>query len=422
MFKLYQTLTDLGQPLFALWLWVRKLRGKEDPRRLRERLGYASKPRPAGALMWLHAASVGEANSVLALISRLREKAPALHLLITTGTVTSAGLLATRLPKGVIHQYVPLDTPEYTRRFMHHWKPEIALFVESELWPNLLSTANRYQCVMGIVNGRMSARTFASWQKRPAFARALLGMFNVIFAQSEEDKQRFAALGARNIHALGNLKFDGALLSCDESALTALKQTLGARPVWLAASTHPEEEARIAQVHALLSATRPNLLTILVPRHPSRGAEIVSTLSRYGQIALRSHNESVSAGTAFYVADTLGELGLFYRLSEIVFMGGSLIPHGGQNPLEAARLSCAILSGGNVQNFADIYAEMQKAGACQLVAQEKALAATVDHLLNHAEKRSQMGRNAKYFVESKGGATESLMQALTPLLTSLGVA
>jgi 3-deoxy-D-manno-octulosonic-acid transferase len=417
--ELYRFASAAAQPLLPLWLRWRAAKGKEDPARLRERYGYASHARPAGALLWLHAASVGEANSILPLIGALRLRLPQLNLLLTTGTTTSAALMKQRLPQGVIHQYVPLDTPEFTQRFLLHWRPEVALFVESELWPNLIAAADRIQCLMGIINGRMSARSFAGWQRRPGMIRALLSRFNIIFAQSSADAERYKALGARRVECVGNLKYDAPALSCDEAELLALRQQLQGRPVWLAASTHPGEEAMIAAAHRLLAATRPGLLTIIAPRHPARGAEIAALCRTHAPVAQRSLGEAIGAKSGFYIADTLGELGLFYRLSEIAFMGGSLVAHGGQNPLEPARLSCAIASGPHVHNFEDIYRELAQAGACEMLEDDSALAGTIDRLLRDATRRASMGRQARLVVEAHAGSNELLLSRLLPVLAQV---
>lgn len=419
MLQSYRIATTLLEPLLPLWIFARKLQGKEDAARLRERFGYASVKRPKGALLWIHAASVGEATSVLLFIQKIRERSPHLHILVTTGTVTSAELMAARLPQGVIHQYVPLDTPDATERFMFHWNPQFAFFVESELWPNLITTAYRYRPFMGIINGRMSERSFASWQKRAPMIRALLGCFSCVFAQTPEDAKRFKALGAKHTDCVGNLKFDAALLPCDEGELLALKTAIGARPLWLAASTHPGEEKLIAGAHKLLSAMRPDLLTIIVPRHPSRGAQVAAELKSFGAVALRSKKEAIAAGTNFYIADTLGELGLFYRLSEIVFMGGSLIPHGGQNPLEAARLSCALVCGPHMHNFAAVYGDMQKAKAAMIVDGAKALPAQIAQLLGNPSARDTLGKNAKAFVDDNAGAADRLLEKFTSMFDTL---
>ncbi len=374
MLKAYATLTSVLAPLITLWLWVRRLSGKEDPKRMRERFGFASRPRPAGALLWLHAASVGEANSVLPLIDQLRERFPMFNILLTTGTVTSAQLMARRLPKDVIHQYVPVDTPQATARFMRHWMPDFAFWVESEFWPNLVLEANRSQCFMGVINARMSDRSFKSWDKYPALISAIIGAFDCVFAQSDKDATRFRALGARQVTNTGNLKYDALMLTCDEGELIRLTSAIGARPVWLAASTHPGEEEMIASAHTAIAAKHPGLLTIIAPRHPNRGPEITAALAKY-RVGVRSRKDAIAPDSEIYIADTLGELGLFYRLSETVFMGGSLVKHGGQNPLEPARLSCAIVTGPYVHNFADIYQEMEKTGAAITVKNADALAA-----------------------------------------------
>jgi 3-deoxy-D-manno-octulosonic-acid transferase len=412
----YRMITGIISPLLPLWIYWRQMRGKEDPKRIKERFGYASQARPAGTLLWLHAASVGEANSVLILIQKIRERFPDIRLLLTTGTVTSARLMQTRLPREVIHQYLPIDTPKAVERFIRHWRPDMAFWVESEFWPNLVMAANDSECFMGVINGRMSERSFAGWKKKPRIIRAILSCFDVVFAQTEEDGRRLQELGARDVMCVGNLKYDAALLPCNEAELTTLKAAIGARPLWVAASTHPGEEAMIAQAHTLLAAMRPDLLTIIVPRHPERGGDIAAELRKQQRVALRSRKEPVTAQTQIYIADTLGELGLFYRLSEIAFMGGSLAQHGGQNPLEPARLSCTILTGPHTHNFMEIYQDMEKAGCCLRVTNPENLAAQIDTLLNNATVRSQMQAAVRKWMEGKGGAAERLLETLGAVL------
>lgn len=417
MFKLYRTLTSAVAPLIPLWLNYRSSRGKEMYKRLHERYGISKIKRPAGTLLWLHAASVGEANSVLPLISMLRQDYPALHILLTTGTVTSAQLMRHRLPQGVVHQFVPIDTPEATRRFIRHWKPDIAIWVESEFWPNLVHEANDYQCFMAVVNGRLSSRSFAFWQKHPEMMRKMMGSFDYVFAQSEDDATRFKYFGAREVVCLGNMKFDGDTLACDETELYALDKAIGSRRVWLAASTHPGEEAMIANVHSKLRRRFPDILTIIVPRHPVRGDEIATMLAKKHQVTIRSRKQPLTPQTDIYIADTLGELGLFYRLSEIVFMGGSLVKHGGQNPLEPSRLSCAILAGPHVHNFSDIYSEMKKEKAYCPVANQQELAEEVADLLQNTPLLDSLQNHASEWVENKSGATEELLGLLKPVLS-----
>ena len=408
----YRLITGIVAPLLPLWLYVRKLRGKEDAQRLRERFGYASKLRPKGTLVWLHAASVGESTSVLVLIEKIREKYPNIHLLLTTGTVTSAKLMQKRLPGDVIHQYVPIDTPAATRRFIYHWRPDIAFWVESELWPNLVMEANEAESFMGIINGRMSEKSFAGWQKRPGIIRPMMSAFNIVFAQTQGDGKRFATLGTKDVRCVGNLKYDAAYLPCNEEDLITLQQATAGRKLWLAASTHPGEEMLIAKAHELLRTDNPDVLIIIVPRHPQRGMEIAANIP--GAL-LRSQSKTITADTQIYIADTLGELGLFYRLCEIVFMGGSLVKHGGQNPLEPGRLSCAILTGPYTHNFAEIYEDMEKAGACARSQNAGMLAAQVNSLLNDASIRGHMQSTVKKWMEGKGGTADRLMEMLEPV-------
>ncbi|MDE3060137.1 MAG: 3-deoxy-D-manno-octulosonic acid transferase [Pseudomonadota bacterium] len=412
----YRLLTGLLSPLIPLWLFWRRMKGKEDAARLRERFGFARPLRPQGMLLWLHAASVGEANSVLLLIGKIRERFPKVHILLTTGTVTSARLMEKRLPEGVIHQYAPVDTPQASLRFIRYWKPDIALWVESELWPNLVFAADYYQCFMGIINARLSERSFAAWQKHPQLIGSMLKCFNVIFAQSEEDARRLEQLGAKEALCVGNLKYDAALLPCDEDKLIELQSAIAGRPVWLMASTHPGEEALGGQAHRQLSAQYPALLTIIVPRHPERGGAIAAELKTQWRSAQRSKQEQVTADTQIYIADTLGELGLFYRLSEIVFMGGSLVKHGGQNPLEPARLSCGILTGPHTYNFQAVYKDMEAAHAVLRVKNAQELAAEAGRLLGDAEALEALQKAARRWVESQVGASDRLLSLLSPVL------
>jgi 3-deoxy-D-manno-octulosonic-acid transferase len=416
MDKTYRIVTYLVAPFLPLWLWLRKMRGKEDAKRIRERYGLATKKRPKGSLIWLHAASIGEANSILLLIGKIQVRFPTLHLLLTTGTVTSARMLQKKLPEGVIHQYVPVDTPQATYRFIRYWRPAMAFFIESELWPNLIAETHQLQCFMGLINARMSGRSFNSWKKYPAMIEGMLKCFDIAFAQSEGDAKRLRDLGAKNVLYSGNLKYDAAQLACDENELLKLKNATTARPLWLAASTHPGEEKMIAEAHRILVAARPGILTVIVPRHPERGPEVAAALRKYGSVALRSKKETITATTSFYIADTIGELGLFYRLCEIAFMGGSLVSHGGQNPLEAIRLSSAVVTGPDTHNFSDIYDEMEKVGACKRVTSSAALAAQVEFLLHDSDALYAMTKTAKTWLNGKSGAAERIFGILEPVL------
>ncbi len=414
---LYRTTGHLVAPLVRQLLARRLKRGHEDPARLDERLGRTNWTRPAGPLIWLHGASVGEAVSALPLIARIREAHPDLRLLMTTGTVTSARLMAGRLPDGVIHQYAPVDLPAAVDRFLDHWRPECALILESELWPNLLEAAGRRGLDLVLVNARMSQRSFRSWRRFPALAQALLARFSLVLAQSDADAARFAALGAPAPLVAGNLKAAAPPLPAEPAALKRLRDAIGGRPCWLAASTHPGEEDVVVAAHRSLSRDRPDLLTIIAPRHPERGAELAERLTAQGlKVARRSAGQAPGPTTQLYLADTIGELGLWYRLADIVFIGGSLVPRGGQNLLEPAQLGCAILTGPDTSNFADAAANLETAGALNRVGDAEALAAAVARLLETPEERHAMTEAARSCARRGRDCLENIYAALRPHL------
>jgi 3-deoxy-D-manno-octulosonic-acid transferase len=417
---LYRALTVAGGPAIALYLAWRRARGKEDAARFAERLGEGQGGRPHGPLVWLHAASVGEAISALPLIERLLARDAALSLLMTTGTVSSARLAAERLPPRAFHRYVPIDRPQPVRRFLDHWRPDLALWLESELWPNLVLETHGRGVPMILVNGRMSDRSFAGWRRWPGLIRPLLRSFALLLAQGEGDAQRFRALGAKSVAVTGTLKYDAAALPADEAELARLRAALGGRPVWLAASTHEGEEEIAAAAHRALAARFPRLLTIVVPRHPPRGAAIAALLAKQGfAAARRSAGETIGPETEIYLADSMGELGLFYRLAPVVFMGGSLVPHGGQNLLEPARLGCAILHGPHMGNFAEIAEALAAAGAAKRVADMVSLAAALAELLADERLRATRGEAARKVAEAGRGVLDCVMAALDPWLARL---
>ena len=416
--KLYRLFSTLAGPLIDLYLMRRKQIGKEDPKRFPERLGHQGFPRPAGSLIWVHAASVGESISILPLITKIVERYTDVHILLTTGTVTSARMLENRLPNRVFHQYVPIDRPITVRRFLTSWRPDLALWVESELWPNLIIETHRTGCPMIQVNARISVPSFEKWHKYSTLARKMLACFSLSLAQSDEDKERLAKLGARNAKCVGNLKFDAPPLPADPAETGKLVGMIGDRPIWVAASTHPGEEEHIMEAHKTLKERHDNLLTILIPRHPERGKELKSSLSRY-KVSLRSQEDEITSETDVYIADTIGELGIFYRLAGIVFMGGSLVEHGGQNPLEPARLDCALITGPNISNFLRIYKELEDHKAVIIVRDAKELADQVDHLLIDHDYQEDMAAKTLSLMESKQGVMDNYLHELAPYLKSL---
>jgi 3-deoxy-D-manno-octulosonic-acid transferase len=383
-----------------------------------ERCGETAVTRPQGVLVWVHGASVGELAAAIPLIERIRARA--FNILVTTGTLTSAALAEKRLPPDVIHQFVPLDAPAYVAKFLDHWRPNLALFVESDLWPNTIMAGAQRHIPLIVVNGRLSAHSFERWRYLPGTIEALLGHLDLCLVRTAADAERFGTLGAPRISTTGNLKLDVPLLPVDESKLAKLTAAIHGRPVIAAASTHLGEEAAIIDTQRRLKTTFHGLLTILVPRHPERGLSIASAIAAAGLTsALRSRDQLPHAGTDIYVADTLGELGLIYRVAPIVFMGGSLIPHGGQNPIEPAKFGAAILHGPHVSNFADIYAALDQANGAEMVPDAGRLTVRVGAWLKDAEERARVAAAGKKTVDLLGGALERTLAALEPYLMQL---
>jgi 3-deoxy-D-manno-octulosonic-acid transferase len=417
----YRLLTAALEPLAPLLLRRRAARGKEDPARVGERLGRASVARPTGALVWLHGASVGESLSLLPLIEALARERSDLALLVTSGTVTSAELLARRLPPGAIHQYAPVDGPAAARRFLGHWRPALAVFVESELWPNLLLHARADGCRLALLGARISEGTLKGWARAPAAARALFGAFDLILAQDDVSRARLEALGAFVGGEL-DLKQAAGALPHDAAELAALKAQIGARPVLVAASTHPgEDEQVVVAFRALPPGALPfSALLVLAPRHPARADALAEALRARGVVlARRSLGEPIAADTEVYLADTLGELGLMFRLARAVVMGGSLTGGvGGHNPLEPARLGLPVITGPDVANFRETYAGLAGAHAALSVTGQTALNAAVVDLMAHPDRALQIGLRAKAHAERGDGTLASSLAALQPLLPS----
>lgn len=402
-------------PLMPIALSWRARRGKEDRARLGERFGRASKPRPAGRVVWVHAASVGETNAIMPLVERMTRSG--FSVVFTSVTLTSADVAAQRLPSGACHQFAPLDAPPLIGRFLDHWRPDLALFVESELWPTTIVRLAATGIPQILVNARLSERSFRGWRRLGGVAHAILGRIPLCLAQSAQDAERYAALGVPRVEVIGNLKFDAPAPEADARILEEFRRMVGGRPIWVAASTHAGEEAIVAEAHRILQGRFDSLLTIIVPRHPERGDEIRAELAAKGlRTVQRSRSENFDDTTQVYIADTLGELGLFYRVAPIAFLGGSLIPHGGQNPIEPVRLGAAVLHGPNVHNFSDIYATIDDAGGAPMIADAAGLADAVARFLEDPEARQCFADKTAEALAPLGGALAATMAALDPYL------
>lgn len=415
LLQLYRLATRLATPLAGVALNWRAAKGKEDPARLGERLGVPSRPRPDGRVVWLHGASLGETLSLLPLIERFIQRG--VDVLVTSGTVSSARVLSARLPAGAFHQYAPLDAPKFVERFLAHWQPDLALFAESELWPNMVAGVRQHGAPLALVNARISNQSVERWRRAPGAARAVFGAIDLCLAQDSDNAARFLALGAPHVRISGNLKYDVPPPPVDAAQLAEFNGAIGARPLWAAVSTHPGEEEIIFDAHRAIAEKIPGLLTVIVPRHPERGADIAqSARDKKLAVALRTRDGEPRRDVEIYVADTMGELGLIFRSVNVVFMGKSLVPGGGQNPIEPAKFGCAVLHGPHVENFTEVYGELAAAKAAARVTDAETLAKAAHYLLSDPARMRRMGRAGVETVEKLGGASRNIMAALDPFL------
>jgi len=419
LFYAYRAATRMLGPIVGLYLHRRKNRGKEDPGRIGERFGHPGQRRPNGPLVWIHGASVGESLSALPVIDRLQRDHPEFHILVTTGTVTSARMMLERLPEGVIHQFIPVDRQVYVARFLHHWRPDIALWLESDLWPNILTRARKSGTKIALLNGRISEHSFKSYRRFSSFIRPVMACFNVVLAQTSEESAHFTELGAPNVMTTGNLKFAALPLPVDETDLQKTREQLDNRPVWLASSTFEGEETIAAEIHVKLREKHRGLLTIVVPRHPNRAPAIEAALMAKGlRVARRSMGHIITRDTDIFLGDTIGEMGLYYRLAPICFIGKTLAVGGGQNPLEPARLGCAILHGPDMSNFSEISREMLTERACRPCTDAEDLARQLDQLLTNPAACMALTQAASTYASSKAEVLDRTMTAINDLFVA----
>jgi 3-deoxy-D-manno-octulosonic-acid transferase len=421
--SVYRHLTGISAPFLTLLLKRRLKKGKEDAKRWTEKTGKASLPRPKGTLIWLHAASVGEVQSSLILIDKLLETSPDLHILVTSGTVTSAAMLAEKLPERTFHQYAPLDHPAWITQFLDYWRPDLAIRIESELWPNILLMLKERGIPSLLINARLSASSFNKWKKFKKSAAEMLGTFDLILCQTKKDADYYRDLGAdaSGLYVTGNLKYSAQPLPCDPTRLKSMKSRFEERPGWIYASTHYDEESLAAHVHERLKKDIPDLLTVIVPRHPERGDEIEASLSRFPSLKiLRRGADKIPprADTDIYLADTLGELGLFYRLAPIACIGRSFSADGGggHNPLEPAQLGAAVLHGPHVQNLQALYDDMKEEDAAIALRSEDDLYRALKKLLTDPAALKEARTKAKDFAKAQTGIIDIVLDHLQPFL------
>lgn len=399
---LYAFVVTLASPFIMVWLMIRLIKGKEDGFRFFERMGFPKYPRPKGKLIWMHGASVGECLSMMPLIHKVLAKDPAVHIMVTSGTKTSAELMAKRLPPRAFHQYIPVDFPWAAAHFVAHFKPDTVLWFESDFWPNILWAIHRHKIPLVLLNGRISDRSFKKWQKHKWFIESIQSLFTLSFGQTRVDMERLKILGADDVVSVGNLKFSAQEPPFNPDELKQMLDQIGNRPSAVAASTHPGEEEVVMRFHLDIKKTRPGFLSIVAPRHPHRADELEKMFLKNGcRVARRTRGEKISEDIDIYLADTIGEMGLIYRLAPIVFVGGSLVKFGGQNMLEPMRIHRCVLVGPHTFNFKEIVKRATEAGALIQVSSESELLGNVVRLLAHPEEQEPLADRAEMFAQSE---------------------
>lgn len=412
----YYALSWLGAPFVSGYLKWRSLKGREDKARLPERSGFTPIPRPEKPLVWLHAVSVGESMVALTLTQAILKQYPHIHILLTTTTTSSAKIVEKKLPKKAIHQFCPVDTPQAVHRFLEHWKPDLAIWIESEFWPNLMHATQERGIPTILLNGRISLKSFSNWKKLKGLISALLSRLDLCAVQSEEQATFFQTLGANNIFIMGNAKVMMPPLQINAKHFEALKKAVGERPLWLAASSHQGEEELVFKAHKILKQDYPNLLTILVPRHIERAASLQHLAITEGLSAALQTETSSFAGVEIYIGNTLGELAMFYALSPVVLMGATFVPKGGHNPIEAAQLGAFVLHGPHTFNNPQLYEILKASSLSEEIQDGNQLAQAIrpwleKHKTTHAEPDV-----LKTYREEK---LLKLMGLLTPYLKTL---
>ncbi len=418
LIKGYGVATRALGPLTPLLLSRREKQGKEDPARKQERHGQTDLARPAGELIWMHGASVGECLMLRPVIDRILSTRPGSHVLVTSGTITSAEILAKQLPERAFHQFAPLDYPKAVRRFLDHWKPDMAIWAESEIWPNLIRQTKAADIPMALLNARFSQKSLEGWQKRQKSARALMGSFDLILAADTKTADGLTWVLGEPVEAAGNLKDAAAPLPVDKSALKALKSQTSRRPIWCAASTHEGEDELMIKAHLEILERFKSSLLILAPRHPERSADIQKRLNNAGlSFVTRTSGQNIERDTQVYLFDTIGEMGLAYRLSKVTFVCGSLIDGlSGHNPLEPARLGNAVLTGPHIASFADSYMSMIAFDAAQRILSPNVIGTSIIDILADKIRLAELQNLAETYATGRDAVLDYVWERLEPLL------
>ena len=418
IFTIYKLITIIIRPFLFLFFIYRLLKNKEEFGKYYERRGLSLKVKPDGKIIWIHAASVGETLSTLPLIKKLKELSPEINIVITTSTKTSKEIIIEKNMDRVFHQYVPWDNKNFCINFLNNWKPDIAVFLESEIWPNLLYETKRKKIPISLINARITNKTYRRWLKFPKTISYLLSFFSIIIAQDNLSKDKLQNLGAKNIFVYGNLKNDSEKLSYNAESFKKYNNYFEQKDIIVVASTHRGEESNIVNAFKSLIKELPDLFLVLAPRHPDRRNEITSLLKKQGfsseEYLLRSEGKSLNDNIKIFILDTIGELGYFYEKSSVVVLGGAFGEFGGHNPLEPARFNNAIFSGPNFFNFKDEYDQLLNVGGVKIISDISDF-----HIIREKKDIKEMAKNSKIYVDNIGGIAEKISVKLIGLLNEI---
>ena len=395
MFFAYRILTNLILILSPIIIFIRLLKKKEHPKRFKEKFGFYTKKKFKGKLIWFHGASVGEILSIIPLIESLEKNKEINQILITTNTLSSSKILSNLKLTKTIHQFFPIDTNYHTQKFLKYWKPSVAVFIDSEIWPNMITNIKKTPISLILMNARITDKSFKRWKLFKSYAKEIFFNFDICLSSSHKSKKYLKSLGAKNIKHVGNLKFTQS-----EKNITFLNNDLKkfflSKRIWCASSTHNTEEFICANVHKKLKIKYKNLLTIIIPRHIHRTEEIINEMKKLNlNIHLHNSKNKIDKDTDIYLVNSFGQTKSFFKVCKTVFLGGSMIKHGGQNPLEAARFGCKILHGPNVWNFDEIYDLLRKNKVSRKIINSNQLSLNVDKMLNNKNKYGSLENKIK---------------------------
>ncbi len=390
MFFFYRILINLILLLSPIIILIRLLQIKEDPLRFKEKLGFYSKKKLKGKLIWFHGASVGEILSVIPLIEKLEKNKQIKQILITSNTLSSSKILSRLKLKKTIHQFLPIDTDYNTNKFLSYWDPSIAIFIDSEIWPNLITNIKKKSISLMLINARITKKSFTKWNFFPSSAKKLFQNFDMCLSSSLESKNYLKLLGAKKISYIGNLKFTQSEKTADELS-SNIKKFFLTRKIWCASSTHELEEKICANIHKKLKIKYKNLLTVIIPRHIHRTKKIIKEIKELNlKIHLHDSRKKIAEETDIYLVNSFGQTQSFFKACKTVFLGGSIIEHGGQNPLEAAKYGCQILHGPNVWNFKEIYNLLEVHGMSNKITTTKQLSLKVEQIFNSKKNSKKL--------------------------------